>query len=99
MTTEEMKAKYPLTPERLKQLKELAKTEPDMTDPDAPDCSELMAAHIKRMGRPRKAAEDRTEQITLRMPHRMLTTLRKTGKGWQTRVVEAIDGLIRKGAL
>jgi hypothetical protein len=40
MTAKEMREKYPLTPERIKELELLSHNEPDLSDPDNPELDE-----------------------------------------------------------
>jgi predicted Zn-dependent protease len=40
MTAKEMREKYPLTPERIKELESLSQNEPDLSDPDNPELDE-----------------------------------------------------------
>ena len=40
MTAKEMREKYPLTSERVKELELLSQNEPDLSDPDNPELSD-----------------------------------------------------------
>ena len=74
--------------------KRVRKEEPDMTDPDAPDFSVIMAKEVKKMGRPKKAVCKK--MVNLRLDHFTLTALRQSGKGWQTRVSDWITEGVRR---
>jgi hypothetical protein len=54
MSSEEMKAKYPITTQDINKIKELVKTETDLTDPDAPEITEEQIARATRKCRPLK---------------------------------------------
>lgn len=63
--------------------------EPDMTDPDAPDCSQEMRAELKRLrGRPR--GNGRKTATSLRIDTDVLSAFRATGRGWQTRMNDVL---------
>jgi uncharacterized protein (DUF4415 family) len=63
--------------------------EPDLTDPDAPDFSGLMHAELKRL-RGRPAGSGRKDAVSLRVDRDVLAGFRATGRGWQTRMNEAL---------
>jgi uncharacterized protein (DUF4415 family) len=92
-----------LTLEQVKKLKSgtdwdrVRNQEPDLTDPDAPDFSDLMVDKIKRLGRPPKAVCK--DMVNLRLDHFVLATLRGSGKGWQTRLSNYIAKGVKTGAL
>lgn len=98
MTSEEIDKKYPLDKKALAQIKKACQKEPDMTDPDNPDITELLEkglAHI--VGRPKK--DVCKEHINLRLDSFVLVALRETGKGWQTRLSNYISQGVKSGAL
>ena len=99
MTAEEIRAKYPLTPETRARLREIAKREPDMTDTDAPDVTELLAqGKVKLIGRPKKAVTKKP--ATIRFSPDVLTRLRQMGRGWQTKVDQVMrEWLDKTGTL
>ncbi|MBA4073200.1 MAG: hypothetical protein C0497_15470 [Gemmatimonas sp.] len=63
--------------------------EPDLTDPDAPDFSGLMRAELKRL-RGRPAGSGCKDAVSLRVDRDVLAGFRATGRGWQTRMNEAL---------
>lgn len=63
--------------------------EPDLTDPDAPDFSGLMRVELKRL-RGRPAGSGRKDAVSLRVDRDVLAGFRATGRGWQTRMNEAL---------
>ncbi len=63
--------------------------EPDLTDPDAPDFSGLMGAELQRL-RGRPAGSGRKDAVSLRVDRDVLAGFRATGRGWQTRMNEAL---------
>jgi uncharacterized protein (DUF4415 family) len=89
MTSEEMKAKYPLTVEKIKQIKRVCSKEPDLTDPDAPEITDEEIALATRRGRPLKA--EKKQKISIRLSALTLEKLRASGKNWQTRLSEKIS--------
>ena len=63
--------------------------EPDMTDRDAPDASGEMRAELKRLrGRPRGNGSKTATSI--RIDKNVLSAFRATGRGWQTRMNDAL---------
>ena len=86
-----------ITSGMLKRFRQAANNGPDLTDPDAPDFSELMTEEIRRLGRPKKAFCKKL--LTIRVEPLTLYSLRMSGKGWQTRVSDWIDDGVRKGVL
>ena len=67
--------------------------EPDLTDPDAPDFSGLMDAELKRL-RGRPSGSGRKDAVSLRVDRDVLAGFRATGRGWQTRMNEALRAWI-----
>lgn len=63
--------------------------EPDLSDPDAPDFSGLMGAELKRL-RGRPAGSGRKDAVSLRVDRDVLAGFRATGRGWQTRMNDAL---------
>ncbi len=63
--------------------------EPDLTDPDAPDFSGLMRAELKRL-RGRPTGSGCKDAVSLRVDRDVLAGFRATGRGWQTRMNEAL---------
>jgi uncharacterized protein (DUF4415 family) len=57
-------------------------------DPDAPNMADAMRAELKRL-RGRPAGSDKT-QIALRVDNATLSAFKATGKGWQSRMNEAL---------
>ena len=91
-----------------------AQAEPDMTDPDNPEWTEadfararpahevlspeIMAQFPKtKGGRPRALSPK--ELVTIRFDAEIAHHLRESGKGWQTRVNNAVAELVRTGKL
>jgi uncharacterized protein (DUF4415 family) len=71
--------------------RQLADTAPD--DPDAPNLAGAMRAEIKRLrGRPAGSAKT---QIALRVDNATLDAFKSTGKGWQSRMNEALADWIK----
>ncbi len=66
-----------------------AGNEPE-TDPDSPDATALLQEEIarRRVGRP--AGSGNKEQVSIRLDRSVLAAFRGTGKGWQTRVNDAL---------
>lgn len=54
---------------------------------------EFAALLIRKRGRPALSVEERKEKVNIRLSPDVLTALRATGAGWQTRA----DDLLRKG--
>ncbi|MFI4950916.1 MAG: BrnA antitoxin family protein, partial [Caulobacterales bacterium] len=88
--------------------------EPDMTDPDNPEWTEadfaraqgpeslppeVLAAFPKTRGRGRPKLARPKESISMRLDAEVVEHLRGQGRGWQTRVNDALAGLIAKGRL
>ena len=86
MTSDEIRKKYPLTPERLAKIK--AVKDEDIDFSDIPELTDEMLAKGKRVGRPKKAMPKKA--INIRLSANVLAGLKKTGKNWQTRVDDAM---------
>ncbi len=69
----------------------LAEISPD--DPDAPNLARAMRDEMKRL-RGRPAGSEKT-QIALRVDNATLTAFKATGKGWQSRMNEALAEWIK----
>ena len=82
LTDEEIKNS--ITQEMLEKAMVASKSEPDMTDPDAPDFSELLIEEVKRRGRPKKT--ETKKSINVRFSTDVLAAMRRLGRGWQTRI-------------
>ena len=83
--------------------------EPDLTDPDNPEWTEadfaraqgpeslspeVLAAFPRTRGRPVKAAPK--IRVAVRLDPDVVAYFRATGPGWQTRINDALAGLMRK---
>jgi uncharacterized protein (DUF4415 family) len=91
MTSEEMQTKYPLTKKALAKIEKACQKEPDMTDPDNPDVTELLAKGLaRRVGRPKM--EFIKEKINIRFDYDVAIALRSLGRGWSTQV----NNVVRK---
>ena len=85
MTSEEIRKKYPLTPERLAAMRAIRDEDIDFSDlPEATD--EMLAKAVR--GRPKKSVTKKATNI--RLSPDVLDGLKKLGRGWQTRVDEAM---------
>lgn len=93
MTLAEMRARRERGESRsdFARVRQLAESAPD--DPDAPNMAEAMRTEIKRL-RGRPAGSDRT-QIALRVDNATLSAFKATGKGWQSRMNEALTDWIK----
>ena len=63
---------------------------PPADDPDAPNFAPLMRAELDRLRRGRVLGSGAKEQLTLRIDSSILATFKATGKGWQTRMNDAL---------
>ena len=87
-TSEELRARSASGGTRTESARVL-RCEPDLTDPGAPDFSHEMRAELTRLrGRPR--GQGRKEATSLRIDKDVLTAYRTTGRGWQTRMNDAL---------
>lgn len=73
--------------------------EKDIDFSDIPELDAEWIKNVARPGRPKKNPADLTEAMTIRVPKKLLAHLREKGRGWQSKVVEAIETLVKKGAL
>lgn len=58
------------------------------------DFPELMAALVRKPGRPVGSTTSTRQQVTLRIDREVLARLRASGPGWQTRVNETLRGMV-----
>jgi uncharacterized protein (DUF4415 family) len=63
---------------------------PPADDPDAPNVAHLMRAELDRLRRGRVPGSGTKEQLTLRLDSAVLAAFKATGKGWQTRLNDAL---------
>ncbi|WP_375402733.1 BrnA antitoxin family protein [uncultured Sphingomonas sp.] len=54
----------------------------------------VVAALVRKPGRPLGSTTSTRQQVTLRLEREVLTRLRATGPGWQTRVNEALRKVV-----
>jgi len=67
-------------------------------DVDSPDISKLMEeGKLSKVGRPKQQITKPT--VTIRLDSFIVSHLRKSGRGWQTRVNDYLSSGIRKGYL
>jgi uncharacterized protein (DUF4415 family) len=99
MTLKKMQKKYPLTKKALTKIEKACQKESDMTDPDNPDVTELLAKGLaRRVGRPKM--EFTKEKINIRFDHDVAIALRSLGRGWSTEVNNIMRKfLVNSGAL
>lgn len=86
-----------MTSEELREMVERGETrsrplpegqEPDLSDPDNPDCTEAIHGITRRVGRPSSGA---AKVFTgLRLDADIVAAFRARGKGWQTRINDAL---------
>jgi uncharacterized protein (DUF4415 family) len=92
MTDEEIKKKYPVTSKDLKLIRKIKDAQIDYSD--CPDVAELLAkGQARRVGRPKKEYTKRT--ISIRLYDYDLAALRKSGRGWQTRISDLVSEQIK----
>ncbi|TDT43303.1 uncharacterized protein (DUF4415 family) [Halospina denitrificans] len=65
-------------------------------DPDTYELSEDEFRQLKPVGRPK--AEVTKERVTIRLSPEVVAYFRSQGKGWQTRIDEALKAMIREDA-
>ena len=69
-----------------------------LSDPDAPDLTELLAAGKARLvGRPKQSIV--MQGIYVRLKPQTVNKLRSSGRGWQVRLREKVDEWVRLGML
>jgi uncharacterized protein (DUF4415 family) len=86
-----------VTAEMLTLANEAAKRNPDDQDPECLTPTREMWKKATRRGRPLKA--DRKQDVHIMFDVDVLSHLRSTGRGWQTRVNNYIRTAVHKGAL
>ena len=89
MTFEEAKSR--ITPEIMSQAIKASKREPDMTDPDAPDISELLKKGlVKRVNKRVGTKAVTPKKNNIRLSGEVVAGLKKLGKNWQQTADEAM---------
>jgi len=74
--------------------------DPELTDAENPEWTEEMFAKAKRgsaaskMGRPKAAITKK--QVSVRLSRNVITFFQKEGKGWQTRLNDALEEYVAK---
>ena len=63
-----------------------------VADPDTYELDEVEASNLRRVGRPQ--AEVTKERITIRLSRDVTEYFRRSGRGWQTRMDEALQEYI-----
>ena len=69
---------------------------PPAFDEDAPDFSAVMRADLDRIKRGRVTGSGTKEQLTVRLDSSILATFKATGKGWQTRMNDALKDWLKE---
>ncbi|OHC67122.1 MAG: hypothetical protein A2045_13910 [Rhodocyclales bacterium GWA2_65_20] len=64
-------------------------------DEDAPDATDTMRETIARRRAGRPAGSGTKEQVAIRFDREVLSAFRATGKGWQTRMNDAIKDWLK----
>lgn len=64
-------------------------------DPDAPDATALLQEEIARRRAGRPAGSGNKEQVSIRFDRNILAAFRATGKGWQTRMNDALSDWLK----
>lgn len=91
-TSEELRAKS-AAGTTMTDWRRVVSREPDMTDPDSPDISHLIrAATLRLRGRPKGSGHKAA--TSLRIDKDVLAAWRATGRGWQTRMNDALRAAI-----
>jgi uncharacterized protein (DUF4415 family) len=65
-----------------------------MSDPDALPLTDAEFAQLKRVGRPRSTATKKS--VTIRLSQEVVDSFRATGRGWQTRMDNALKEWIKE---
>ena len=65
------------------------------TDPDAPDATARLQDEIARRRAGRPVGSGNKEQVSIRLDRSVLAAFRATGKGWQTRVNDALSDWLK----
>ena len=72
----------------------------DKNEDDRPaSTAELAAAALQRRGRGRPAGSGTKEQVAIRLDREVLSALRASGPGWQTRLSDAVGEWVKSGRL
>ena len=64
-------------------------------DPDAPDATALLHEDVARRRAGRPVGSGNKEQVSIRLDRSVLAAFRATGKGWQTRVNDALSDWLK----
>jgi uncharacterized protein (DUF4415 family) len=96
-TEEELRAKYPMTPERMKEIHEVCMKYEDVEIDDA-DCSEVTDEMFARATRPAHSQATEKEPVTLYLPAAILATWRRSGRNWQSRLNNKVEEWLEKTA-
>ena len=65
----------------------------------AASTAELAAAALQRRGHGRPAGSGTKEQVAIRLDRDVLSALRASGPGWQTRLCDAVGEWVKSGRL
>jgi len=65
-------------------------------DPDSPCAAKLMRAEIARVRRGRVLGSGKKSSATLRFDNDILESFKATGKGWQTRINNALRDWLKE---
>lgn len=68
-------------------------------DPDAPNFATEMRTELSRLKPGRVLGSGTKEQVTMRIDSSILDLFKKTGKGWQTRVNDALRTFVKEHPL
>jgi uncharacterized protein (DUF4415 family) len=64
-------------------------------DPDAPDATALLQEEVARRRAGRPAGSGNKEQVSIRLDQNVVAAFRATGKGWQTRMNDALSDWLK----
>ena len=64
-------------------------------DPDAPDATDLLQEEVARRRAGRPAGSGNKEQVSIRLDQNVVAAFRATGKGWQTRMNDALSDWLK----
>ncbi|MDR2268902.1 MAG: BrnA antitoxin family protein [Rickettsiales bacterium] len=90
MTLEEIERS--ITPQMRRRMRHAMLREPDMTDPDAPEMTDVMFVVARRPGRSNPAMKKVSQNI--RFDQDVLAGLKSTGRNWSTRVNAIMRGYL-----
>ena len=96
MTSEEIREKYPLSDSDLQKWGSV-KDKDIVYDTDNPRLTDAELKEFRRPGRPKKAAPKK--DVHIRFDADVLARLKKTGRGWSTRLNDAVRQLLQDGVL